>query len=1294
MFNSLQNWQALFDNMSQGMFCQDADGKPVEANASALSLLCLDRAEFMAHTPQTPRWRLLSPAGTELPPEQHPAVIALQKGEPVRGVVSGIYTPHNDATAWVKIDAIPLKQGVACIVLNDITQEKLIKEQEHQAALQYELLANTSMDGYWITDTEGRILSVNDAACRMYGYSRDELTSMFIDDFEAWENRHEITEHTEKIVATCYDRFETAHRRKDGTLIEVEVSTTFIPESGRFLAFLQDITSKKVAERALQQSEKRYLAVINNQLEFVDRYLPGGIITFVNDALCDYVGAGREELLGQSFYPFIHEDDREQLVMAIEALDAEHTFFHTENRVVLKDGSVRWHHWSHHALFDEKGQIYEYQSVGRDITERKEVEDKLQESEARFRNLLESIPNVAVQGYGPDGTVHYWNRANETIYGYRQEEALGHNLVELIIPPELRDEVRRAIKEGAETGVMPPAGEITLMRKDGSPVPVFSSHAVVRIPGLPPELFCIDVDFTERKQVEEALRSSERRYRAIVQTQAEFVVRYRRGGYLTFVNDTFSRYMQKHVDELLGQSLYQYLFLQDREHLIRTVESMDAEHQEQVLEVRAWLPDGRLVWQKWNNSVILDDEGQVVEFQASGMDITRSKHAEECLRKSEEKYRSLFDNMLNGFAYCRMILDSELPMDFVYLEVNESFERLTGLRGVKGKRMSEVLPGVGKSDPDLLAAFRRVALSGKPEQLEYFLSAIGEWLAVSVYSPEPGCFVLVFDVITKRKRTDECLAFLAQAVSEPGEQFFNRLAKYLAQSLDMEFVCIDQLEEGNQYARTLAVYFDGSFEDNIRYTLRDTPCAEVVGNTVCCYRQGVRHLFPTDTLLQEIKAESYVGTVLWGSNGVPIGLIAAISKKSLGNRDLPEEILQMVSPRAAAEMERSLHEDERLRLEQQLLHAQKLESLGILAGGIAHDFNNILTGILGNSSLGLMRINPDSPATENLQNIEKAAVRAADLAKQMLAYSGKGMFVVEPVNVNLLLEEMIHLLEVSVSKKAELKLSLAPSLPSVQADPTQLRQIVMNLVINASEAIGEQGGSISISTGYRYFDQSYLKEAWFDCELVEGEFIFLQVADTGCGMDEGTLLRIFDPFFTTKFTGRGLGMSAVLGIIRGHRGAIKVQSKPGKGTTFTVLLPASDLPVPVKEAEQEQEHWQGSGTILLVDDEETICDIGAMMLGQLGYEVVTALSGASALQIYRSRPEIKLVILDLTMPQMDGEQTFVALKALDPEVKVIMSSGYSEQEVTGKFTGTGLLDFIQKPYSMQALTEVMKRCDR
>ncbi len=250
-------------------------------------------------------------------------------------------------------------------------------------------------------------------------------------------------------------------------------------------------------------------------------------------------------------------------------------------------------------------------------------------------------------------------------------------------------------------------------------------------------------------------------------------------------------------------------------------------------------------------------------------------------------------------------------------------------------------------------------------------------------------------------------------------------------------------------------------------------------------------------------------------------------------------------------------EEERIDLERRMLHVQKLESLGVLAGGIAHDFNNILSIILGNANLALMQIGNDSRAAENVRRIETAAERASDLARQMLAYSGKGKFRLQNVDLNGLLEEMLHLIEVSISKKAALRTRLDRTIPAVEADATQIRQVVMNLVINASEAIGDGSGIISITTGRMFCDRGYLKDAWPNENLPDGDYIFLDVADTGCGMDRETLARIYEPFFTTKFTGRGLGMSAVLGIVRSHRGAIRICSEPGLGSTFKVLLPAA-----------------------------------------------------------------------------------------------------------------------------------------
>jgi PAS domain S-box-containing protein len=384
-------------------------------------------------------------------------------------------------------------------------------------------------------------------------------------------------------------------------------------------------------------------------------------------------------------------------------------------------------------------------------------------------------------------------------------------------------------------------------------------------------------------------------------------------------------------------------------------------------------------------------------------------------------------------------------------------------------------------------------------------------------------------------------------------------------------------------------------------------------------------------------------------------------------------------------------EAERLNLEKQLLHAQKLESLGVLAGGIAHDFNNLLMAIMGNADLALMRLNKESPAVENLHRIEQASARAADLAKQMLAYSGKGKFVVENIDLNILLEEMLHMLEVSISKKAVLRLNLHQHLPTVEADATQMRQIIMNLVINASEAIGDKSGVIAITTGCMDCDRSYLKDVWLDENISEGLYVYLEIADTGCGMDKETLAKLFDPFFTTKFTGRGLGMAAVLGIVRGHKGAIKVYSELKRGTTFKILLPASSRPAEIFNDASHHDDWKGEGTVLLVDDEETVRGIGAEMLRELGFSVITADDGREGVAAFRNNPDISFIILDLTMPHMDGEQCFRELRQIKPDIKVIMSSGYNEQEVTQKFVGKGLAGFIQKPYKLSILEEAIRK---
>jgi two-component system cell cycle sensor histidine kinase/response regulator CckA len=376
--------------------------------------------------------------------------------------------------------------------------------------------------------------------------------------------------------------------------------------------------------------------------------------------------------------------------------------------------------------------------------------------------------------------------------------------------------------------------------------------------------------------------------------------------------------------------------------------------------------------------------------------------------------------------------------------------------------------------------------------------------------------------------------------------------------------------------------------------------------------------------------------------------------------------------------------------EEQLRETAKLESLGVLAGGIAHDFNNLLVGIIGNSSLALETLSPDDPLHPMIGDVLRAGERAATLTRQMLAYSGKGRFVIESVDISTLTEEMLPLISGSVPRTVAVRTHLAKDLPPVEADVAQLQQVFMNLVINAAEACEGAGGLVSIVTRRQAVDDFYIRTTFGHAELAPGEYVSLEVADNGCGMDNVTRAKIFDPFFTTKFTGRGLGLSAVLGIIRSHKGAIKVYSEQGKGSTFRVLFPAA-AQVKVERIAPAATSLFGApalGTVLIVDDEDLVRRMARSALEQLGYSVVDAGDGAQALDAFRAhRADIDLVILDLTMPTMSGQETLGAIRTINPHVPIILSSGFTETEATRHFEGKGLAGFLQKPYTISQLSE-------
>jgi signal transduction histidine kinase/CheY-like chemotaxis protein len=397
------------------------------------------------------------------------------------------------------------------------------------------------------------------------------------------------------------------------------------------------------------------------------------------------------------------------------------------------------------------------------------------------------------------------------------------------------------------------------------------------------------------------------------------------------------------------------------------------------------------------------------------------------------------------------------------------------------------------------------------------------------------------------------------------------------------------------------------------------------------------------------------------------------------NRELKREII-----------EREAAEEARRAIEAKVLEVQKLESLGVLAGGIAHDFNNLLVAILGNASLALLDLPEDSPARQSIADIEIASQRAGELARQMLAYSGRSRFQIEPVELSELIRELMTLLHVSIAKSVVLKIDLPDEPIVVDADAAQIRQVVMNLVINAADAISGRSGVVTIRVRHLKAQATDLADAHPGADLAAGHYAALEVADTGMGMDTETQARIFDPFFTTKFAGRGLGLAAVLGIVRGHGGALRVYSEIGQGSTFRIVLPLSATS-PTLSEEPNLDKWSGTGRVLAVDDDVMVLTVARRLLESFGLTVVEASGGRDAIDRFRSDPDaIDVILLDLTMPDIGGAEVFHAVRAIRPDVPVVLMSGYHEEEASATFEGQGLAGFVQKPFTPADLAKRMR----
>ncbi len=851
-----------------------------------------------------------------------------------------------------------------------------------------------------------------------------------------------------------------------------------------------------------------------------------------------------------------------------------------------------------------------------------------------------------------DRNVTYANVGFTRLTGYKEEELLGKNC-KLLHGPATDPATVKRIRDALQTdGYF--EGEILNYRKDGSSF----WNALLISPvcddrGLRTGFLGIQRDVTVRKRLEQEREVYFKFF--LLSTDPMCVTDPL--GYFKHVNPAFMRLTGFNEEELLGRPFADFIHPEDRGRTAEEMKLQIASRPSVLFENRYICKDGSVVLLSWTG---IFDKTDGVTY-ATARDITKLREAMLLLRESEERYRRIVDTAEEGI----WTIDAEQRTDFV----NPKMARMLGytIEEMMGRPLHEFMDEDGRAIAELNVKRRQ---QGIAEQHDFKFrkkdgSAMWALLCTSPISDSAGAYAGALAMITDITDRKAAAAELERSFATLN-LFINTVPAYIS--------FVDAEERYRLVNRR--------YEDYFR-----RPISQIIGHRICDVQSSEAY----------VEMQPHIRAVLAGQRvryescpTAPDGKRRWFDVQYVPRRE-ENGVVSGFFVLVFEITEHKLAEIEREKLDRKVRETQKLESLGVLAGGIAHDFNNLLTTILGNASLAASDLPAHSPAHESITQISEASLRAADLCKQMLAYSGRGRFVVQALDLGSLVAETAQMLQVSISKKATLRFQLGSGLPPIEADATQIRQVIMNLVINASEAIGDRPGVIHLTTGHVHLDRASFSGIP-EYDLPDGEYVFMEVSDNGSGMSAETRAKIFDPFFTTKFTGRGLGLAAVLGIVRGHKGAAKVYSEPGRGTTFKLLFPAyhgaTASPPPV---EAKPVAWQGKGTVLVVDDEATMRSTVLRMIGKIGMEGVEAEDGIKALQIYRENPaRFAVVLLDLTMPHMDGEQTFTELRRNNPEVRVVLMSGFNAQEALVRFTGRGLDSFLQKPFTIDALRAVLK----
>jgi len=1003
------------------------------------------------------------------------------------------------------------------------------------------------------------------------------------------------------------------------------------------------------AEIKIRERFESILDDINDEYFELDLY---GTVTFCNSEVVKKSGYTREELIGMNYKSFTSQEKVKNTYKIFN------TVFKTgvpsgpiEYEVIEKDGSIRIIEMSISPLKDSTGEVTGFRGISRDITERKKYEKEIKESELKYQNILETME----EGYYEmdlAGNFAFVNMAELKLLGCSYDEAIGMNYREYSTPDEA-NKIQKVYNEVFKTGKPAKRIDYEIIKKEGSRIMLETSATLIKDANDRPVGFRgISRDVTERKKTENAHKKSEEKYRTILETMEEGYYEADLSGNFTFVNEASLKLIGCSYDEAIGMNNREYSSPEEATKIeTKLRELYETGNPIKVMDYEIMKKDGSRIILETSASLIKDENDTPVGIRGISRDVTNRKKTEDALKKSEEKYRNILETMEEGYFEVDLSGNYTFVNNATCMFHNRPYDELIGFN------VLENIPSVEKKN-NIYKFYEKVYKTGEP------LKGI-DW---EFTLPDGSPFYVEVSVSLMKKENGEPIGYrgITRDVTEK-----KKAEKALRDSEEKYRLLIENANDAIFIYQDEIIKFPNPMTVKLMgYSIDESEKIELVNlvhpDDKDKFLDWQKKHISSDKHSSDysLRIKNKAGDTLW----VEMNSIKVEWEEKQAGLIFIKDITKQK------------------KIEEQFLQAQKMEALGTLAGGIAHDFNNLLMSIQGNASLVQLSLGEGDKNSEKLKSIEHLVTDGSELTKQLLGVARGGKYEVIPTDINKIVEKSVDLFgrtrkEISIHKILEKDLWVA------EIDRGQIEQVLLNLYVNAWHAMPD-GGNLYLETKNATLEEYYTKSYGID----PGKYVSISVTDNGIGMHEETRKRVFDPFFTTKEMGRGtgLGLASAYGIIRNHKGIINVYSEIEQGTTFNIYLPISEKKVDVVEYYKEEIRI-GTETILFVDDEETIIEVGQQLLEALGYEVILTKSGKETLDVYQKKKGgIDLIILDMIMPEMSGGDTYEKLKEINPDVKVLLSSGYSINGQAEEILKRGCKGFIQKPFSLEELSKSIR----